>query len=132
MPTMNDLEQAPPRDEDNQNLKDSDEAADDTTGTIEGVPLCQSAKSKADEKLVKGARVTVMAVLVLSATIVANLAYFLLSKNEQDSFQSQVCIQTQRIHVKTGGLPDLTLFSSLDRSSTVLRVKLSSCPSGTR
>jgi hypothetical protein len=97
MPTMNDLEQAPhPRDEDNQPHKDSDESADDTAGTIETVPLCQSAKSKADEKLVKGARVTVMAVLLLSATIVATLAYFLLSKNEQDSFQSQVRIQADR------------------------------------
>jgi hypothetical protein len=101
---MSHLEQAPREEKVNQSLKNSDEAADDSAGTtIESAPLYQSAKSKADEKLVKGARATVMTVLLLSATIVATLAYFLLSKSEQDSFQSQVCIQTQRMHAKMKG-----------------------------
>jgi hypothetical protein len=45
---------------------------------------------KKDQKLVRGARVTVMLVLLTSAVTVATLAYVLLSMNEEKSFQDQV------------------------------------------
>jgi hypothetical protein len=43
-----------------------------------------------DEKLVRGGRITVMTVLLLSAIGVASLAFVLLSKSEYSSFKAQV------------------------------------------
>jgi hypothetical protein len=43
-----------------------------------------------DEKLVRGGRITVMTVLLVSAAAVATLAYVLLSKSEYTNFDAQV------------------------------------------
>jgi hypothetical protein len=53
--------------------------------------LPKTAKAKRDAKLVRRARATVMTVLLVSAVVVAALAYGTLKANEYDSFVNQVC-----------------------------------------
>jgi hypothetical protein len=57
-------------------------------GLDPNVPL--NAKSRIVERMVRGARATVLAVLLLSAVTIAALAYVLLSKSEEDNFQAEV------------------------------------------
>jgi hypothetical protein len=59
---------------------------------VESEPTDTPVKATKDEKLVRGARFTVMMALFLSAVIVATLAYVLLSKSEHSSFVAQVSL----------------------------------------
>jgi hypothetical protein len=63
--------------------------ASSTTGR-DSDPAPLPVRSTKDERLVRGARLTVMAVLLLSAVTVAALQYALLVKSEHSSFQAQV------------------------------------------
>jgi hypothetical protein len=70
----------------------SDHGADATSSTgkeVDGAPLI--VKTSRDDKIARGGRITVMAVLLVSAVTIAALTYFLLSKSEYSSFESQVC-----------------------------------------
>jgi hypothetical protein len=49
-----------------------------------------SVKNEVDVKIARGARATVLLVLLISAVTVATLAYILLSESENESFQAQV------------------------------------------
>jgi hypothetical protein len=57
-------------------------------GLEPNVPL--NTKSRIVERLVRGARATVLVVLLISAITIATLAYVLLSKSEEENFQAEV------------------------------------------
>jgi hypothetical protein len=54
--------------------------------------VAHSKESAQDANLVRGARATVLIVLLISAVTVASLAYFLLSLSESESFKAQVSL----------------------------------------
>jgi CHASE domain len=69
----------------------TDDGADTTSLTgkdVDGAPL--TVKASRDDRIARGGRITVMAVLLVSAATIAALTYFLLSKSEYSSFESQV------------------------------------------
>jgi hypothetical protein len=69
----------------------TDDGADATSLTgkdVDCAPL--TVKASRDDRIARGGRITVMAVLLVSAVTIAALTYFLLSKSEYSSFESQV------------------------------------------
>jgi hypothetical protein len=77
----------------------------------ETAPHVSSVRNKAEDKLVRGARVTVIMVLLLAGVAIATLAYVLLSKSEDDSFQSQVCGCKNQCTVASATLESFRPFS---------------------
>jgi hypothetical protein len=117
-------------------VKEMEGADASSTCETDYEPSPQPVKATKDEKLVRGARVTVAAVLVLSASVVAALAYVLLSQSEYSGFKAQVRIH--RIVVVefsndrncTNKEPLMHLM--LARSSTAPQIKSSSWPAETQ
>jgi hypothetical protein len=94
-------------------------------------------RSTKDERRVRGARLTVMAALLLSAVTIAALQYVLLTKSEHSSFEAQVCTHTRLCQDKCGTLQHSTeyttdiahtLFLVLATSSKARLIKSSSWP----
>jgi hypothetical protein len=72
-------------------FKDCESVADASTSCETEVDrLTPSVKNEVDVKIARGARATVLLVLLISAVTVAALAYILLSESENESFKAQV------------------------------------------
>jgi hypothetical protein len=73
-------------------FKDCESVADASTSCETEVDRLtpSSVKNEVDVKIARGARATVLLVLLISALTVATLAYILLSESENESFKAQV------------------------------------------
>jgi hypothetical protein len=73
-------------------FKDNESGADGSTSCDTEIDRLtpSSVKNEVDGKIARGARATVLLVLLISAVTVATLAYILLSESENESFKAQV------------------------------------------